>query len=133
MDRKKELKDMTTEMLERVEKAKDFKLNNRISLTNLARSSQWKDDLKNNMIMEVVDRTDTVGVLLSPEMYMAISKYIDELEEQLENTQIELLFKSREHLTETASGKELKEKTSELFEDRLKYLRGITNDGEQDN
>ena len=80
--------------------------------------------------MEVVDRNVTTAVLLKPEVYQAIMARLEQLEIELEQSQIEALFQSRENMNNWVTGEELVTKANDNFDSRMKYLRGKLNNGD---
>lgn len=122
---------MSVEMIEAVEKVrKGFGMGSRVSVTALGRSANWRKDLNENLAMEVVDRNVTTAVLLKPEVYQAIMGRLEQLEIELEQSQIEALFQSRENMNNWATGEELVTKANDNFDSRMKYLRGKLNNGD---
>lgn len=122
---------MSVEMIEAVEKVRNgFGMGSRVSVTALGRSANWRKDLNENLAMEVVDRNVTTAVLLKPEVYQAIMGRLEQLEIELEQSQIEALFQSRENMNNWATGEELVTKANDNFDSRMKYLRGKLNNGD---
>lgn len=122
---------MSVEMIEAVEKVRNgFEMGSRVSVTALGRSANWRNDLSHNLAMEVVDRNVTTAVLLKPAVYQAIMARLEQLEIELEQSQIEALFQSRENMNNWVTGEELVTKANDNFDSRMKYLRGKLNNGD---
>ncbi|MBQ0140476.1 MAG: hypothetical protein KBT36_14425 [Kurthia sp.] len=135
MDKKRELKKMSVEMLERVEKVKSFELPERLSVTKLARSSEWRSSLQEKEILEILDRTETIGIMLSLEAFEGIQMYIKELEAEIELMehekeilQVQTIVESRKDYTNYLSGKELEDAALQLLDEGTAQVRGILND-----
>ena len=117
---------MTTKQRDRVDFIRGFvSPDQRISLTELTRSKGWRDDLVNCDIMEVVDRNDTAAYLVSPEGMRALLRTIDLLEEEVERTQIYLLFSSRQQMNDWSSGERLANKAKQYLDSKEAVLKGV--------
>lgn len=117
--------------LEQVERIRNgFALGSRVSVTQLGRSTKWRDALDEVTALEVVDRNQTAAVLIKPEAYTAMLNYIDQIEEELEHAQVESLFARRENMNNWASGEELNAKGLESLEKRKADLRSLLDDSE---
>ncbi|MGG1519449.1 hypothetical protein ABE504_28880 [Paenibacillus oryzisoli] len=122
---------MSKEMLATVEKVRGgFQLGSQIPVTQLARSTAWKDSLAKFSMLQILDRNQTAAVVLTPEAFRAVLTYIDEIEEELESAQVEMLLKAREGMENWESGEELARKAKESFLERQELLRGVL-DGDQ--
>lgn len=126
---------MSVEMLERVEKVKSFELPERLSVTKLARSSEWRSSLQEKEILEILDRTETIGIMLSLEAFEGIQMYIKELEAEIELMehekeilQVQTIVESRKDYTNYLSGKELEDAALQLLDEGTAQVRGILND-----
>lgn len=129
--KQKGLNKMTAKMLEDVEKIrKGFDLGSRIGVTQLSRSTQWRDDLERFVALEVVDRKQTAAVLLKPEAFKALMAYLDQVDQELEQAQVDALFAHREQLNDWASSDNLAKKAKKSMQERQKRIRGIL-DGDQ--
>ncbi|MCY0880249.1 MAG: hypothetical protein OWU84_15095 [Firmicutes bacterium] len=95
------------EQVERVRRG--FDLDSRVTVTQLARSTAWRKALNHKLALEVVDRNRTAAVLLQPEAYAALLEYLDHLEAELEQAQVEALFARRNALQHWATGNALEE------------------------
>jgi exonuclease VII small subunit len=72
-------------------------------------------------------------VVLTPDAFRAIMKYIDMIEEELESTQLEMLLKAREDMENWETGEELSRKARESFLDRQELLQGLLDGDKQNN
>jgi hypothetical protein len=123
---------MSKDMLLTVEKVRSgFELDSQITVTQLSRSSTWKEDLKKYSALQILDRNHTAAVILTPDAFRAILKYIDAIEEELESTQLEMLLKAREGMENWESGQELSRKAKESFLERQELLRNVLDGNKQ--
>ena len=96
----------------------------RVSVTELARSNKWRQTLVKDKVMEVIDRGNQVGWLLSPEGMQAMLDTMDYFETELERVQIAYIVAQRD--TDGAqwlSGEELREGALDALPDRYKKLK----------
>ncbi len=107
-----------------------FQLGGRVSVTQLGRSTEWRETLKEMSALEVVDRNQTAAVLLKPETYKAIWAYLQEMESELEHIQIEMLLSRREKMDNWASGDDLSARATANFTERRDKIRRFL-DGDQ--
>ena len=122
---------MSREMLSTVEQVRHgFQMDSQITVTQLTRSTSWKSELAKYSALQILDHNQTAAVVLTPEAFRAVMKYIDEIEEELEKAQLEMLLKAREDMKDWAGGKELSGKAKESFLERQELLRGLL-DGDQ--
>jgi hypothetical protein len=129
---KKGMISMSREMLATVERVRNgFQLDSHITVTQLTRSTSWRNDLEKYLAMPILDRNQTAAVVLSPDAFRAVLKYIDMIEEELETTQLEMLFKARENMENWEEGEELSRKAKESFLERQELLRGLL-DGDRE-
>ena len=118
---------MTIEELDRVYTIRNTVHSyHRLGLTDLARSRQWRDDLLAYDIMEIVDRMDTTGYLISARGMHALLDAITSLEEELEQVQIDALFAGREHLDNWEQGDALARKAKQSLKIARKTVRKST-------
>ena len=100
----------------------------RISVTELSRSKEWRDELPSAGVIEVTDRGGTAGWLVSADGMEAIVEGYTYLEEELERAQIAAIFKLREGAS-PLSGDELKSAVRERWETRKDELRSTVDAG----
>jgi hypothetical protein len=81
--------------------------------------------------MPILDRNQTAAVVLSPDAFRAILKYIDAIEEELESAQLDNLLKARANMENWEADEELATKAKESFLERQDLLRGIL-DGDKE-
>ncbi|MBP1970329.1 exonuclease VII small subunit [Virgibacillus natechei] len=130
--KQKGLNKMTNQMLKDVEKIRrGFELGSRVGVTQLGRSTQWRDDLERLTAMEVVDRNQTAAVLLKPESFKALMTYLDQVEQELEQEQVEAIFAYRKDSNDWSSGEDLATKAKASLEERQRYIRGLLDDDRQ--
>lgn len=79
----------------------------RLGVSDFARSREWRGQLAEQGIVEVVDRTDTVGYVLSPEYVQALTEFVDQLEEELEQAHIRMMLDQRRDYSDPSSGEQL--------------------------
>lgn len=85
----------------------------RLGVSDFARSKEWRTELAAKGCLEVVDHSETIGFVMAPEYASALTSYINELEQELENAHIRMLFDLRKEYTEYLSGEELAQKAIE--------------------
>jgi hypothetical protein len=130
MKDKEVMKPMTTEILENVEKIRrGFDMGSRIGVTQLGRSTQWRKDLENHAALEILDRNQTAGILLSPETFKSLLDYLDNVDQELEQVQVEKLYGNRKEMN-WASGEDLATKAKASFTARQDHIRKFL-DGDQ--
>lgn len=123
---KKGLNNVTQDVLEKVEKVRSgFEMGSRVGVTALGRSTQWREELERLSAMEVVDRNQTAAILLSPDAFKAILAYLEQVDMEREQMQVEALFKAREHMNDWDSGDSLAAKASESLKARQEQIRGL--------
>lgn len=123
---------MSKDMLSTVERVRNgFQLDSQITVTQLTRSTSWRNDLEKYMAMQILDRNHTAAVVMSPDAFRAVMKYIDMIEEELETTQLEMLLKTRSNTENWQSGKELSKNAKDSFLERQELLRGLLNGDQQ--
>lgn len=106
-----------------------FEFENHVGLSTFQREpKKWQSVFEKNGAIEVLDRNETYGVMLTPEVFKKIRAYINALEEQLEQTQLNLLFARRGENTKWLSGDELQQKTFENFDNRVDTIRVLLDD-----
>ena len=119
---------MTIEELDRIHAIRNsVQSHQRLGLTDLSRSRQWRDDLLTYDIMEIIDRTDTTGYLVSVNGMQALLDAITRLEEELEQIQIDALFASREQLENWEHGNELALKAKQALSQAQSMVRKPAN------
>ena len=94
----------------------------RIGVTDLARSTSWRKKLAENKMIEIVDRGSTVGWLLSDEGLSSLLETISYFESEAERTQVAYVVEMREGYREWSSGDSLRKQIAEGAEDVLADL-----------
>lgn len=108
-----------------------FELGSHIGITDLQRSTDWRQRFAASKMVEILDRNQPFAVMLKPEIFDAVRKYIAVLERQLEELQVEVLFTQRtEERMNWTTGDDLKQKAQESFRYRKELIRGLL-DGDQ--
>ena len=121
---------MSIEMREDVEKIRrGFEAGSRVGVTQLGRSTQWRSDLERLSVLEILDRNQTAGILLSPTMYNSLLEYLDHVDKALEQAQVEQLFEHRKEM-HWSSGEDLATKAKGNLKARQEHIRGLL-DGDQ--
>ncbi|MCE4052084.1 hypothetical protein [Bacillus sp. Au-Bac7] len=124
--KEKEMSKLSAKAIEEVQKIRHgFQMGSRVGVTQLGRSTQWREDLDRLSAMEVVDRNETKAILLKPEVYEAMVTYMEvlektqaELEAELETAEVEALYGHRLHRKESdfvMGGKESAQDAVALF------------------
>ena len=96
----------------------------RISVTELTRGKEWRERLPESGVIEITDRGDTAGWLVSDDDMAAIVESYAYLEEQLEQTQIAAMFSTRSD-ARPQSGDELATSVANAFDARKSALRSV--------
>lgn len=113
--------------LDRFKKAS--KPSGHITVTELARGRDWRKELPEVGLMQVTDRGETAGWLISQEDLDAIVYAVISLEEDLEERSIAALFAARPpEKMEWKSGKELAEGAMRYFEEHGDEIRAIVDE-----
>ncbi len=108
-----------------------FELGSHIGITELQRSTDWRQRFAASKMVEILDRNQPLAVMLKPEIFDAIRQYIAVLEQQLETLQVDALFAQRpEARMNWTTGNDLKRQAQESLRDRHELIRGLL-DGDQ--
>ncbi len=109
----------------------EFVFGNHIGLATFQREpKKWRSIFDKLGAIEVLDRNETYGLMLKPEIFDLMRDYIHALEEQLEEAQLDLLFARRGENMKWVSGEELQKSALESFDNRIDAIRGLL-DGQQ--
>lgn len=109
-----------TEVLERIDSLKKASRPiGHITVTDLARSKEWRKELPKVGVMEITDRGETAGWLVSEKDIEAIVYAVIELERELEEASLTAMFHARPHddLADWKSGSELKTEALQYLEE----------------
>lgn len=120
---RKEKVHIATDLLKKIDVVRDgFKLGSHIGLTDLQRRTDWHERFIASKMFEILERNQPFAVMLKPEIFDALRKYITVLEQQLEELQIEIMFTQRteEHIDWTTRD-DLKQKAKENFHHRQAF------------
>lgn len=137
--KEKEMSELSAKALEEVQKIRHgFQMGSRVGVTQLGRSTQWREDLDRLAAMEVVDRNETKAILLKPEVYQAMVEYMavlerkkEELEVEIETAEVEQLYGYRLNRTESEfvmGGKEAAQDAVSLFLSNPEKFRSSLDD-----
>ena len=111
--------------------SRGVELGSHIGITDLQRSTDWRQRFAVSKMVEILDRNQPFAVMLKPEIFDAIRQYIAVLEEQLETLQVDALFAQRpEARMNWTTGDDLKRQAQEILRDRHALIRGLL-DGDQ--
>ena len=80
---------------------------NRIGLSDFSHGRKWREDLADASILEIVDRTETAGWLISDDGLNSLVGRIEELEQELEQARVEMIFAARAYRDTWLEGTEL--------------------------
>ncbi len=106
-----------------------FELGNHIGLTEMQREKEWKEEFNKKRMVEILERNETFGLLIKPDLFRSLQIYIEHLEQQVERLQLDAMFASREGNMIWLTGEDLKQKSQESFRAR-KDLIGSLFDGD---
>lgn len=88
----------------------------RISLTELSRSTKWRENMVEYAVIELCDHNDTAGYLVSPIGMQSILERLAELEHELEEAQFAAIVAQRGENTIWETGEQLANSVSELLD-----------------
>lgn len=80
-----------------------------IGITEMQRQTKWRETFQESKILEVLDRNETFAVVVKPELLRSLRIYIEQLEEQVEQLQLDVLFAQRQGTMHWATGTDLKD------------------------
>ncbi|PSR19928.1 MAG: hypothetical protein C7B44_15325 [Sulfobacillus thermosulfidooxidans] len=81
-----------------------------IGITEMQRQTKWRETFNESKILEVLDRNETFAVLLKPELLRSLRFYIEQLEQEVEQLQLDVLFAQRQGTMNWTTGTDLKDK-----------------------
>lgn len=122
---------MTPPVLERVDNLR-AQVNGvaRISLTDLARGKAWRDELPERGIIEITDRSDTAGWLLSDECVNDLLSLVEDLVAEREERQINDMLAARSDYDDWCGGDELAAKALESLDGCMTAMKNAVQSGE---
>ena len=97
----------------------------RVSVTDFARGRRWREELPQCDVMEVVDRTETAGYLVSPKAMRALVDALSELEAQVEQLSVAAMLDARGDCDTWLQGDELANSALESFDMRVVALKEV--------
>lgn len=101
----------------------------RVTLTELSRSNKWRQNLADNGVLELVDRSDTTGFIVSVNAMNDLLKALDRYESEAETLAVQPMFDARMDRTEVKSGAELRDAAMKALEDRPELMEFIQSEG----
>lgn len=114
-----------TELLQRADAVRDAAAKRaKMSVTELSRGKAWRYELPRVGVIEITDRGDTAGWLISSEDMAAIIEGYTRLQEEVEQAQIDALFASRPD-TDPLTGDMLRETARNQLDARLNEIKKI--------
>lgn len=121
---------MSPVVLERISQIeKQAQPGSRISLTDLARSRKWREELIEYGIIEVVDHGETAAWLLSDADMSLLLGTIDSLLEEMESLQVSAIIDARSQRADWQSGNTLAKKAKASLKKRQSAMKKVL-DGE---
>lgn len=111
---------MVTALLNEVDELRTYtNAATRITVSELARGKGWREDLPERGIIEVTDRTQTIGWLLSDERVNGLLALIDELTAELEERQVRDMLAARAGYQDWRVGDDLERTALESLDKRV--------------
>lgn len=104
---------------------------NRIGLSDFSHGRKWREDLAEASILEIVDRTETAGWLLSDDGLGSLVSRIEELEDELEHARLAAIFVARSNRDSWKKGSELAEAAKASARVRRKAIEEAADAGER--
>ena len=115
---------MTSAVLEKAELIRNNAIERpRIGVTEFARSKKWRSELERCGALEIIDRNETTGYVLSPDGMKSLLDAIDTLEEEIERMQIDAIFAARPSAETVLSGDELEQEAVDRLRSRKNAIR----------
>lgn len=117
------------ELLHKIQKVRQYsEIEAHVGLPKFNRSTEWRKELENLGVLQVVDRGETIGVLVGPEIFHALLEYLNLIEDELEETALDAILEQRKDGTGFLSGEELTTVALKIFEERQKKIRRFLDD-----
>lgn len=117
------------ELLHKIQKVRqDSEIEAHVGLFEFNRSTEWRKELENLGALQVVDRGETIGVLLEPEIFQALLEYLNLVEDELEETILGVILDHRKNETDFLSGEELTTAALKILGERQKEIRKFLDD-----
>lgn len=102
----------------------------KVTLTDLGRSNAWRRKLADNGVLQLMDRSDTAGFIVSVEAMNDLLDSLDAYEDELETLSVRDMFLARSGRTELKSGADLTETALASFDRRADALMDVASKGE---
>jgi len=90
----------------------------RIGVTELGRSTGWRDQLKDHAILEIVERADTVGYLISYRGMIDLLDEMEALEEAADQASVAAMVEVRGSAGHALAGEELAQEARQRLRQR---------------
>lgn len=117
---------MATQIRERADSLREAaREDSHVSLTDLGRSNAWRRQLSDRGVLQLMDRSDTAGFLLSVDAMNELLDSLKDYEAQIETMSVRDLFDSRRHRLETKTGEALASCAAESFDRRFDDLMKV--------
>lgn len=97
----------------------------RIGLSDFSHGRKWRVELDEAGFMEIVDRGDTVGWLISDDSLGELVQRIDALELELERAHVSAILAARAERDEWAEGPELANAAKASFSSRADLIEEV--------
>ncbi|NMM98488.1 hypothetical protein [Bifidobacterium olomucense] len=102
----------------------------RIGLTELSRSNAWRKTLAERGLLEIVDRTDTAGYLVSVESLNEMLDAINALESEVERFTMQQMFIARGDKEQWKTGADLSQSAQDSLSKRKEKVRAFLDGGQ---
>ena len=96
------------------------KLPPRIGVTDLSKNTKgWKKELKDKGVLEITDRNDTTGYLISKDKLNELVTELEKQENLIEELTIAMMFDERASSAKWQSGKKLATASKEIISKQI--------------
>ncbi|MDU1289432.1 MAG: hypothetical protein E6965_09590 [Bifidobacterium bifidum] len=102
----------------------------RVTLTELGRSNKWRKNLADKGVLELVDRSDTTGFIVSVDAMNDLLDALDRYESEAETLAVQPMFEARKDRIEAKSGIELRDAAMQALEDRPELMKFLQSEDE---
>ena len=119
-----------TDIKERAEALREISTpGSRIGLTELSRSNAWRKALEQRGLLEIVDRADAAGYLVSVDSLNEMLDVINALESEVEHLTIQQMFTARGDKEQWETGSELSQSAQESLKRRKEKIHAFLDGG----
>ena len=98
-----------------VEAAKD---ESKVTLTDLSRSNAWRKQLSKKGILQLMDRSDTAGFIISVDSMKDLLDSLNSYESEIETMEVQGMLEARKDHTDYKTGSELVDAVDAVFDSR---------------